>query len=116
MMVQIVSLSGSEKQQKAYFMKLSAMPLKNPAVLARQIIAGEMVLVNADNATSLALTNQTAVLIWEMTDGRNSVQDIIAGVTGHFQGVPDTVASDVLTLLEMLARDGFIGFEWDGRP
>lgn len=96
-------------------MKLSSRPLQNPAVLARKIVDGEMVLVNADNATSLALTNNTAVLIWEMTDGRNSVQDIIAGVTRQFQDVPDSVASDVLDLLELLARDGFIGFEWDGQ-
>jgi hypothetical protein len=97
-------------------MNLAAKPLQNPAVLARKIADGEMVLVNADNATSLALTNQPAVLIWEMTDGRNSVQDIIAGVTSHFQDVPDSVSSDVLVLLDMLARDGFIGFEWDRRP
>ena len=97
-------------------MKLSAKPLHNPAVLARKIMDGEMVLVNADNATSLALTNQTAVLIWEMTDGRNSVQDIIAGVKRQFQDVPGSVADDVLVLLDLLAHDGFIGFEWEGRP
>lgn len=96
-------------------MKLSAKPLQNPAVLARKIVDGEMVLVNGDNASSLALTNQTAVLIWEMIDGRNSVQDIIAGVKCRFQDVPDSVSGDVLNLLEQLARDGFIGFEWDGR-
>lgn len=97
-------------------MNFSAKPLQNPAVLARKIADGEMVLVNADNATSLALTNQPAVLIWEMADGRNNIQDIVAEVTSHFQDVPDSVSSDVLVLLDMLARDGFIGFEWDGRP
>mgnify|MGYP001316338436 CR=1 FL=1 len=97
-------------------MNVSAKPLHNPAVLARTITAGEMVLVNGDNGTSLALTNQTAVLIWEMTDGKNSVQDIISEVTGHFQTVPDSVAGDVLVLLDLLARDGFIGFESEGKP
>ena len=96
-------------------MQLSAKPLQNPSVLAREIIDGEMVLVNADNATSLALTNQVAVLIWEKVDGRNTVQDIIAALTRQFHNVPVTVESDVLDLLDLLARDGFIGFEWDGR-
>lgn len=96
-------------------MELSKNPLKNPAVLARKIVAGEMVLVNADNGTSLALTNQTAVLIWEMADGKNSVQDIIAGVTRQFQAVPTSVSGDVLEVLDLLAQDGFIGFEWDGQ-
>lgn len=96
-------------------MELSAKPLQNPAVLSRTIIDGEMVLVNADNATSLALTNKTAVLIWEMADGRNSVQDIIDDVSRQFQSVPDSVSGDVLDMLDQLALDGFIGFEWDGQ-
>ena len=94
-------------------MELSAKPLRNPAVLARKIFDSEMVLVNADNATSLALTNQTAVLIWEMADGKNSVQDIIQEVVQQFQHVPDSVSNDILDLLNQLARDGFIGFELD---
>lgn len=97
-------------------MELSAKPLRNPAVLARKIADGEMVLVNADNATSLALTNRTAVLIWEMADGKNSVQDIIHEVVQQFQDVPDSVANDVLDLLNQLTRDGFTGFEWDVKP
>lgn len=97
-------------------MELSAKPLRNPAVLARRIADGEMVLVNADNATSLALTSRTAVLIWELADGKNSVKDIIHEVVLQFQDVPDSVSEDVLDMLNQLARDGFIGFEWDGKP
>lgn len=96
-------------------MELSAKPLHNPSVLARKIIEGEMVLVNADNATALALTNRTAVLIWEKADGKNSIQDIIAQVTEQFHDVPDTVANDVFDLLNLLALDGFVGFEWNDR-
>ena len=94
-------------------MDLSASPIQNPAVLARKILDGEMVLVNADNAASLALTNLTAVAVWELANGKNSVQDIIDGIQQQFQGVPDTVSSDVLVFIELLARDGFIGFEWN---
>jgi len=93
-------------------MDLSSKPLQNPAVLTRKIFDDEMVLVNADSAISLALTNQTALVVWEMADGKNSVQDIIDGVTRQFQNVPDNVSSDVLDLLNVLTNDGFIGFEW----
>jgi hypothetical protein len=93
-------------------MDLSSSPIQNPAVLSRMIVDGEMVLVNADSAQSLALTNQTAVAVWEMMNSRNTVQDIIKGVKNQFQDVPDTVDNDVFTLLELLARDGFIGFEY----
>ena len=94
-------------------MNLSSKPIQNPAVLARNIFNDEMVLVNADSGVSLALTNQTAVVVWELIDGKNSVKDIIDGVTHQFQNVPDGVSNDVQELLNELARDGFIGFAWD---
>jgi len=96
-------------------MNLSSKPLQNPAVLTRKIFDSEMVLVNADSAVSLALTNQTAVIVWEMADGKNSVQDIIDGVKRQFQNVPEAVSTDIQDLIELLDRDGFIGFEWDGQ-
>ena len=94
-------------------MQLSSIPIQNPAVLAREIVDGEMVLVNADSAASLALTTQTAVSVWKMTDGNNSIQNIIDGILDQFQDVPDTVSSDVLAFIKLLSRDGFIGFEWN---
>lgn len=97
-------------------MDLSSTPIKNPAVLAREIFDGGMVLVNADNASSLALSNQTAVVVWEMADGKNTVQDIIKGVKHQFQDVPDTVSSDIIAFLELLTQDGFVGFECNYQP
>ena len=94
-------------------MNYSSTPVKNPAVLARKIVDDELVLVNADNATSLALTNQTAVTVWERVDGKNTIQDIIKEVEHQFQDVPQTVSNDVLDFIDLLTQDGFIGFEWD---
>ena len=94
-------------------MDLISKPVQNPDILARKIVDDEMVLVNADTAASLALTNQTAVAVWELMDGDNSVQDIIEGVKRQFQDVPDTVEDDILALLELLIQDGFIGFEFN---
>ncbi len=96
-------------------MDLSSIPVKNPAVLSRKLFANEMVLVNGDSAVSLALTNQTAVTVWELSDGRNSIRNIISQVTEQFQNVPDSAAADVQELIELLASDGFIGFEVDAR-
>ena len=94
-------------------MNCSSIPIKNPAVLTRKIIDDELVLVNADNATSLALTNQTAVTVWERVDGNNTIQDIIKEVEHQFQDVPLTVSNDVIDFIDLLTRDGFIGFEWN---
>ena len=92
-------------------MDLKAKPLQNPAVLSRKILDDEMVLVNADNAASMALTNQTAIQVWLLVDGQNSIQNIIDGIRYKFSDVPDEVEDDVKDLLKILTRDGFIGFE-----
>ena len=92
-------------------MDRSAKPLTNPAVISRQVDTGEAVLVNLDTAASLAL-NATGFVVWQQVDGKRTVEQIIAAVRRHFRGIPDTVADDVIALLEILAKDGFIGFEW----
>ena len=92
-------------------MDLKAKPLQNPAVLSRRILDDEMVLVNADNAASMALTNQTAIQVWQLVDGQNSIQNIINGIRDQFSDVPDEVENDVIELLKIFTRDGFIGFE-----
>ena len=92
---------------------LSASPLRNPAVFSRTLSEGEMVLVNGDNAASLALTNQVAVLIWDdLVDGERSAGAIVEEIKSRFQQVPENVVDDILALLEKLAQGGFIGFEW----
>ena len=93
-------------------MDTSARPAPNPAVVSRQIAPGEAVLVNLDTAGSLALTNPSAVVVWQLVDGERRVEQIIAEVRRHFKDVPDTVADDVIALLDTLAEDGFVGFEW----
>ena len=95
--------------------KLTSIPVRNPAVLSRSIVDDEMVLVNADTAASLALTNKTAVIVWELVNGRNTVQDIVGGVEESFSDVPDNFKKDVLGFLELLDRDGYIGFELNGK-
>lgn len=94
-------------------MDLSSVPIQNPAVLGQKIIADEMVLMNADTAASLALTNQTALIVWDLVDGNRSIQNIIDEVKTYFQDIPDTVADDVINLLELLSQDGFIGYEYN---
>ena len=92
-------------------MEMSARPLINPSVIERQALDGEAVLVNMDTAAAVAL-NATGVVVWQLLDGRRSVEQIIAAVEHHFKDVPDSVAKDVADLLDTLAEDAFIGFEW----
>ena len=86
-------------------------PIQNPSVHERQIVEGEMILMNGDTAVSLALTNETALITWKLVDGRRSIKDIIKAIESHFETIPDTITDDIIDLLELLSEDGFVGFE-----
>jgi hypothetical protein len=90
--------------------KLSSKPMPNPAVIFRELDGGEAVLVNTDTTASIVL-NATGMAVWRWMDGARSLDEIVALVRRQFQGVPDSVASDVQQLLEVLAEEGFVGYE-----
>ena len=93
-------------------MDLTSTPVQNPDILWRKTVNDEMVLVNADTGASLALMNRKIVTLWELVGGKRSVRDIIDGLKNRFRIVPESVADDIPALLELLIRDGFIGFEF----
>ena len=93
-------------------MERTAKPLANPAAICSRIFDGEAVLVNMDTAASIAL-NHTGFAVWQKVDGRSTVEQIIAAVRREFPDAPANVAEDVIALLEELAAEGFIGFEWN---
>jgi hypothetical protein len=92
-------------------MELAEKPLANPAVAYREGVDGWAVLVNLDTAGSLAL-NPTGVVVWQLVDGQRTVEQIVSAVQRHFRDAPPTVTDDVSELLDTLAEEGFIGFEW----
>lgn len=96
-------------------MKPLTKPLINPSVVARPVLDGEAVLVNLDTAASVAL-NRTGHVVWQLIDGRHTAEQIVAAVRSQFKNVPDTVSAEVMALLDDLARDGFVGFEWTAGP
>ncbi len=92
-------------------MKLSEKPMANPAVVHHKAIDGDVVLVNLDNAASLAL-NPTGFLVWQLVDGERTVKQIVAAVHQRFPTAPPESRDDVEKVMEILAHDGFIGFQW----
>ncbi len=111
-----LTFSFPHRVEKTPTMDLMSKPIQNPSVHERQIVEGEMILMNGDTAVSLALTNETALIAWKLVDGKRSIKDIIKAVEAHFQYIPDTVTGDVINLLELLSEDGFIGFELKTGP
>jgi hypothetical protein len=89
------------------------MPLKaisNPDVVFREGVDKWAVLVNLDNAASIAL-NPTGVFIWKMIESKHSAEDIVSTIKRHYKNVPDNVTNDIFSLLHTLAEEGFIGYE-----
>ena len=92
-------------------MQASQKPSINPSVVLRLVQESEAVLVNLDTGASLAL-NRTGLAVWQLVDGRRSVEQIAAAICLLFRNVPDTAPGEVSALLDALARDGFVGLEW----
>ena len=84
--------------------------MRNPAVIYRAEGDGWSVLVNADNARSVAL-NPTADAVWRAVNGRREVPAIVAVLDREFHGVPPSAVHDVTALLEELAQGGFVGYD-----
>lgn len=63
---------------------------------------GEMLLYNPENATTLHL-NGPSIIVWELCDGKNSVQEIIDLVKTAFPDQADQVEEDVISVVEDLS-------------
>ncbi|MGB9176208.1 MAG: PqqD family peptide modification chaperone [Methanoregula sp.] len=90
--------------------ELGSIPVANPAVISQEDVDGGLVLVNCDTGSALAL-NATGTMVWKQIDGRRTPSDITAAVSSCFRNVPDKVGEDILSLLHLLAEEGFIGYE-----
>jgi hypothetical protein len=85
-------------------------PFANPTAIFRAGSDGWAVLVNTDTAGSVAL-DAAGIVVWKLIDGRRSAEAIVAAVRRHFRDAPDTVADDVVSLLDTLAEEGLVGYE-----
>ena len=85
-------------------------PVLNPAAVLEQGADGWALLVNPDTAGSMAL-NRTGVLVWQLIDGKRTVEGIIDAVRVHCPDAPDSMTDDIQTLLVRLTEEGFVGKE-----
>ena len=84
----------------------------NPVVVLRKEFDDWAVLFNPDTAEAVGI-NPVGVAIWEMLDGKNSLEDITALVKNDFADVPGSAAHEVQTFIDDLTERGFVGPELD---
>ena len=85
-------------------------PLVNPIVVLRKEFDDWAVLFNPDTAEAVGI-NPVGVAIWEMLDGRKSIEEITVQINQEFSDVPGSAADEIKTFIEDLAKRGFVGSE-----
>jgi Coenzyme PQQ synthesis protein D (PqqD) len=73
---------------------------KNPAT-AWRVIEGEAVILSLDSKVFRGL-NAVGSRVWELIDGRRSVDEIVARVVAEFEVTPEVAARDVGTFVDQL--------------
>lgn len=63
---------------------------------------GEMLLYNPENATTLHL-NAPSIIVWELCDGKRSVEQIIATVKEAYPEQAGQIADDIINVVEDLS-------------
>lgn len=76
---------------------------KRAAGIASRRIGEETVLVSPKTGKVFVL-NETGSLIWEMCDGKRSVDELAAYLAADFGILPEQAGADVLELIQELAK------------
>jgi SynChlorMet cassette protein ScmD len=91
-------------------MKLTDKPVANPFVVLREEFDDWAVLFNPDTADAVGI-NPIGVAVWKQMDGIRTVGQLIDQVRLTYQGVPDTVETEITSFLDDLVTKGFVGLE-----
>jgi hypothetical protein len=67
----------------------------------------EAILFNPDNADVIVI-NLTGCFIWDLCNGKNNSQDIVAQMVKHFNTTAEKAAEDLATFLMNLEKMKFI--------
>jgi pyrroloquinoline quinone biosynthesis protein D len=85
---------------------LNAMPARKSGISAR---SDDSITILSDSyRRDLLRLNPAAARIWELCDGRNSVDAMVRTMTGEFNVSPSDCATDVMVALTAFKRKGLI--------
>ena len=84
---------------------LKSIPSPSPSIVTRKT-GNEYVLVpianNIADMNSVYTLNETGAFIWELIDGKRSVEELIAAVTSEYDIEKKTATKDVFSILNNL--------------
>ena len=86
--------------------ELKSVPSRSPSVVTRKT-GNEYVLVpvtnNIADMTSVYTLNETGTFIWELIDGKKSVEDLIKAVIDKYDIDKETAARDVFSFIDNMS-------------
>jgi len=87
--------------------ELKSVPSRSPSVVTRKT-GNEYVLVpvtnNIADMTSVYTLNETGTFIWELIDGKKSVEDLIKAVIDKYDIDKETAARDVFSFIDIMSK------------
>jgi hypothetical protein len=95
-------------------MDFQSKPQKNPEFVARKI-AGELILIplhrQIDNIDSIFNANETACSIWDLIDGKKSIEEIRLELLTQFDVPEESLNHDLQTFFEQLQEINAVQFQ-----
>jgi methyltransferase-like protein len=87
--------------------ELKSVPSRSPSVVTRKT-GNEYVLVpvtnNIADMTSVYTLNETGAFIWELIDGRKSVEELIEAVENQYNVDHKTAAEDIFCFIDNMSK------------
>jgi len=96
--------------QEGRTMNQTDKPIASPVVVLRTEFDDWAVLFNADTADAVG-TNPVGVAVWNLLDGKRTVEEIAQKIKRTFEDAPDAVVKEVVAFVDKLAAYGFVGLE-----
>ena len=84
-------------------------PVKNPDIVARRE-EKEALLFNPADGKMMCI-NKPGILVWDMSDGKAAVADIVGRITAEYDVARDTAEGDCARYLEDLEKTGFMTYK-----
>jgi hypothetical protein len=81
-------------------------PQRREQILTQQA-SDTLVLLNLDNGEYYTL-NDVGIRVWDLCDGKHSVSEMVAILCQEYEAPHETIAADVLELLQDLAYERMV--------
>jgi len=87
-------------------------PISNPIVTLREDFDDWAVLYNPDTADAMGI-NPVGVAVWKRMNGKRSLEQIVTEIGNSFEDVPGGACDEIVSFVNSLAENGFVGLELD---